>query len=327
MRPILGYINSNENRLESNNSIMKSDMEASFSLDQFAVFVAVVDQKGFASASRHLGRAQSAITYAIKGLEEATGVQLFDRSGYRPVLTDAGRALLPRARRLLADLAEYSQQAESFSAGVEAALTVVADMFVPVPLLATALAQVNFRYPSVSVKLVVEAPREAVELLKAGQAQVGVLSALQPFGAELQTARWTEHDLVAVAHPSHPLAALASIAPADLHGHMQLVWIPTRPSDRPLSGVHALDRWYTTDLATKRTLLLAGLGWGSMPDHLVADDLLAGRLIKLNLQSWEGSDRMPHFATVAAWRRDSSHGPAARKLIEALRSRGGGSGE
>jgi DNA-binding transcriptional LysR family regulator len=101
---------------------------------------------------------------------------------------------------------------------------------------------------------------------------------------------------------------------------MQLVWIPSQPSDRPLSGVHALDRWYTTDMVTKRALLLAGAGWGSMPDHLVADDLVDGRLVKLNLQSWEGSDRMPHFETFAAWRRDSSPGPAARKLIEALRS-------
>jgi DNA-binding transcriptional LysR family regulator len=299
---------------------MKSDIEANFTLDQFAIFVTVVDQKGFAAASRQLGRAQSAITYAIKGLEEATGVQLFDRSSYRPSLTDAGRALLPRARRLLADLADYSQQAKSFSAGVEAGLTVVTDLFAPVPLVAVALAEVHREYPSVSVKLIVDAPRTAVELLKSGKAQVGALSAQQPFGAELHTVRWTEHDLVAVAAPSHPLAALDSIAPADLHGHMQLVWIPAQSStDMPAAGVHALDRWYITDLTTKRTLLLAGLGWGSMPDHLVDDDLAAGRLVRLNLQSWDGNDRMPHFATVAAWRRDLSLGPASRKLIEALR--------
>lgn len=301
---------------------MKLDTEADFTLDQFAVFVAVVDQHGFAAASRHLGRAQSAITYAVKGLEEATGVQLFDRSSYRPSLTDAGRALLPRARRLVADLADYSRQARSFSAGVEAGLVVVADLFVPVPMVVAALAGVYRDYPSVSVKLIVEAPRAAADLLRSGQAQVGALSAQQPFGAELHTVRWTEHDLVAVAAPSHPLAAFDSIAPGDLHGHMQLVWIPTQGSaDRPAAGVHALDRWYITDLTTKRSLLLAGLGWGSMPDHLVHDDLAAGRLVELTLQSWEGSDRMPHYATVAAWRRDFSLGPAATKLIEMLQSR------
>lgn len=298
---------------------MKTDI-ANFTLDQFAVFVSVVDHHGFAAAARHLGRAQSAITYAIKGLEHQTGVRLFDRSGYRPSLTDAGRALLPRARRLLADLADYRQQAMNFSAGVEAGLAVVADLFVPVPLVVAALAQVHRDYPSVSVKLIVDAPRVATELLKSGEAQIGVLSAQQPFGAELQTVRWTEHDLVAVASPLHPLAAIDSIAPADLHGHMQLVWIPSQASaERPVAGVHALDRWYVTDLTTKRTLLLAGLGWGSLPDHLVDDDLAAGRLVRLNLQSWEGSDRMPRYATVAAWRRDSSLGPAATRLTEALR--------
>jgi DNA-binding transcriptional LysR family regulator len=299
---------------------MKIDRDGSFTLDQFLVFVTVVDQNGFAAASRHLGRAQSAITYAIQGLEEETGVQLFDRSTYRPSLTDAGRALLPRARRLLADLADYRQQAKNFSAGIEAGLIVITDVFAPVPLLVKALAEVHREYPSVSVKLVVDAPRAAVELLKNGQAQVGALSVREALGAELQTVVWTEHDLVAVASPSHPLASLDSIAPADLHGHMQLVWVPAQSTeDRPEFGVHALDRWYVTDLATKRTLLLAGLGWGSMPDHMVADDLATGLLVKLNLKGWEGSDRMPHFTTVAAWRRDFSPGPAARKLIETLR--------
>ena len=145
---------------------MKTDIEANFTLDQFTVFVSVVDQHGFAAAARHLGRAQSAITYAIKGLEQETGVQLFDRSGYRPSLIDAGRALLPRDRRLLADLADYRQQAKSFSAGVEAGLAVVVDLFVPVPLVVAALGQVQRDYPSVRVKLIVDAPERPLNCSK-----------------------------------------------------------------------------------------------------------------------------------------------------------------
>ena len=318
---IVGDEESDENHAIQIGLIMNSDRPSAFTLDQFVVFVTVVDQSGFAAAARHLGRAQSAITYAIKGLEEETGIPLFDRSAYRPALTEAGQTLLPRARRLVADLADYSRQARSITAGVEARLSVVSDVFAPVPVVAKALAEVHREYPSVNVKFVVDTPPAAIQLLRSGQAQVGVLSAQPPFGAELHAVQWTTHDLVPVAAPSHPLTTMRSIAPADLHGHMQLVWTAANaPANSPEAGVHALDRWYVTDLATKRALLLAGVGWGSLPDHLVTDDLSAGRLARLDLQAWDGSDRMPRYATVVAWRRDSSLGPAARHLIAALQA-------
>jgi len=65
------------------------------------VLLAVVEHGSFSGAGRALNRAQSAVTHAIQRLEAQLGVALFDRAGYRPVLTVAGQALLPRARRLL----------------------------------------------------------------------------------------------------------------------------------------------------------------------------------------------------------------------------------
>jgi DNA-binding transcriptional LysR family regulator len=67
-------------------------------LDQLLVFATVADAGSFARAARRLGRAQSAITYAIGRLEAEIGASLFDRSAYRPVLNATGQALLPRAR-------------------------------------------------------------------------------------------------------------------------------------------------------------------------------------------------------------------------------------
>lgn len=72
-------------------------------LDQFMVFLTIVDEKSFAGAARKLSRTQSAITYAIQKLEEQSDLLLFDRSTYRPTLTDAGRSVLPRIRRVMDD--------------------------------------------------------------------------------------------------------------------------------------------------------------------------------------------------------------------------------
>src|SRR5258706_6976771 len=74
---------------------MKLSLEALQVLD-------AIDRKGsFAAAADDLHRVPSAITYSVRQLEEGLGVGLFDRTGHRAVLTDAGRELLTEGRRLL----------------------------------------------------------------------------------------------------------------------------------------------------------------------------------------------------------------------------------
>ncbi|MBT0569573.1 LysR family transcriptional regulator [Curvibacter sp. CHRR-16] len=296
-----------------------------FSLDQFVVFITVVDEGGFAAAARRLNRAQSAITYAIKGLEEQCGLVLFDRSAYRPTLTDAGRALLPRVRRVLLDVEAVGQHAGSISAGLEANLTLVVNNFVPLPPAAKALAQLHQRYPLVRVRLVVAASfDDSLAMIQSGQAELGLIPQVNAFSSEMESVHWLECQLVAVAAPTHPLVQLpAPIELESLRGYMQLVWMAANATARSQDyGVHSLDAWHVTDLNAKRDLLLAGTGWGSMPIHMVADDIAAGRLVQLSLNGWEGRDRMPDFPAVVAWRKNALQGPAFRLLRDALREQG-----
>lgn len=290
-----------------------------FTLDQFAVFVAVIDQGGFAAAARKLNRAQSAITYAVQKLEEQSGLALFDRSGYRPVLTEAGAALLPRARRVLEALVDYKQQARGIAGGLEAELSLAIDMLAPMEPLADALQEMHAAFPIVQVRIVVDSLGAASQLLTRGDADLGLLLELAPL-SDVVSNRCGEVELVAVAAPGHPLARVASpIAAELLRDHVQLVLASKAAVQGARdSGVHATNRWYMTDIAAKRVLLLAGAGWGSMPRHLVADDLAAGRLVALNPDRWEGNDRMPAFSAVIAHRRNHTLGPAGRWLFERL---------
>ena len=73
-------------------------MIGSISLDQLRVLVTLADTGSFSAAGRKLGRAQSAISQAIATLESMQGVELFDRSGHRPQLTEVGRVLVDQAR-------------------------------------------------------------------------------------------------------------------------------------------------------------------------------------------------------------------------------------
>ncbi len=144
--------------------------------------------------------------------------------------------------------------------------------------------------------------------------------ASNPQPGELERVQCGEVELVAVAAPDHPLAQLKKpFAPELLRDHLQLV-LSARADvrDRRDYGVLSVNRWRVTDINLRHRLLLAGVGWCSMPRNLVEEDLAAGRLVALKPLRWEGSDRMPHFPLVIAHRRDKALGPAARWLVQRL---------
>jgi DNA-binding transcriptional LysR family regulator len=291
----------------------------SLTLDQFAVFATVVGEGSFAAAARRLNRAQSAITYAIQKLEEQSGVQLFDRSAYRAELTEAGRALLPRARRILDDVNDFRLQAAGVTQGVEAELSLVVDAFVP-DLLAGVLKEFREAFPLVTLRITVEFFQATRTALLEGTADLVLMAASTPLPAEIERLQCGEVELVAVAAANHPLAKIkGSFAAELLRDHLQLVLSSrTEVLDRRDYGVHAVRHWRIADMNLRHKLLLAGVGWCSMPRQLVEADLAAGRLVELKPSRWEGSDRMPRFPLVIAHRRDNALGPAARWLVQHL---------
>src|SRR3984957_4123692 len=99
------------------------------SLDQLAVFLTVVETGSFAAAGRRLGRATSAISYAIATLEQQLGVQVFDRAQSRkPALTEAGAAVLAEARSISAGVDKLRARVKGLREGLEAEITLAVDV-------------------------------------------------------------------------------------------------------------------------------------------------------------------------------------------------------
>ena len=69
------------------------------SIDQLLVLLAVAEEGSFTAAARRLGRATSAVSYAIDTLEQQLGLPLFDRGTTRkPRLTREGEAVVSEAK-------------------------------------------------------------------------------------------------------------------------------------------------------------------------------------------------------------------------------------
>jgi DNA-binding transcriptional LysR family regulator len=288
------------------------------SLDQIEVLLSVVECGSFSGAGRALNRAQSAITYAIQRLEEQVGAPLFNREAYRPVLTEAGRALLPQARRIVAEVQAFRVQATGISGGLEPELTLVLDSMFPIQHVLPLLKAFRGRFPSVPPRIYVESLGAAAGLVIDGTCDLGLMPTVFSMSEILQ--QWTlfPTELQPVAAPTHPLAQISGVIDAALMAdHVQLVLTDrsglTGTRDY---GVLSSMTWRLGDLGAKHAMLLAGLGWGSMPVHMIADDLVQGRLVPLQPEQWHGRAVRPVLEMCCAHRTDAPLGPAARWFLE-----------
>jgi DNA-binding transcriptional LysR family regulator len=135
--------------------------------------------------------------------------------------------------------------------------------------------------------------------------------------SELERRPVADVRLIPVAASDHPLARRqgkdASIDGAALADAVQIVLGEHRHGAeraRDDRGVFSPRTWRVVDLATKQALIAGGLGWGHMPEHLVRDELRAGRLVELRLDAW--GSVAPRRSLVLVWRRRAVMGPVAR---------------
>lgn len=289
-------------------------------IDQLRVFRQVAEAGSFSAAARAMHRAQSAVTYAVQKLEDQVGAELFDRKGYRPVLSEAGRALLPRATRILEELAAFGAQARGIAGGLEPELSLVVDSMFSTPLLVRLLKDFQGKFPSVTLRLHVETLGATAQALLDGTADLGICLDFARSIEALDTTPVGEIELVPVAAPSHPLGKIRGRIPlAATRDHVQLVLADRSELTRGKEyTVFATKTWRLADLGARHAMVVAGLGWCSMPRHMVADDLAASRLVRLDIRWPGGVKGFPRPGVVLARRRDRMPGPAGAWLANLL---------
>jgi DNA-binding transcriptional LysR family regulator len=284
-------------------------------LDQLRLFLAVVDEGSFNRAAKKLGRAISVVSYGIAALEAQLGVTLFSREGSRrPELTEAGRALLADARAVADEVDGLMARARGIRQGLETELALAVDVMFPSAVVAGVLRDFQAVFPTVDLRLHVEALGAVAALVLDGRADLAIAGPDIVDHPELERTAIGDVELVPVAAPGHPLAQ-AGIAPGETRQHLQLVLTDRSPlTEGREFSVLSPRTWRLADLGAKHALLVEGIGWGNMPRHAVTADLAAGRLVALDLP--EAPPLL--YGLHALWRRDTRPGPASSWMLEAL---------
>ena len=115
--------------------------------------MAVADQGSFSLAAETLHLTQSAVSRRVASLERRLAVPVFDRVGRRVTLTEAGRTLLPRARRILADLEDTRTVLRDLSGRVAGPLALATSHHIGLRRLPPVLRQFSRAHPEVELDL------------------------------------------------------------------------------------------------------------------------------------------------------------------------------
>lgn len=291
-------------------------------LDALVVLDAIARGGSFARAAERLHRVPSAVSYSVHKLEQDLGVTIFDRTGHRARLTEAGLQLLQEGRELLERAEGIERRVRRVHAGMERKLRIVlGDMVVTsgiYPILTKFHATPEHR----PIELCMEVGSQGVcwERLASGNCDVAIGAPaagadhdaydVRPLGAvSLTLAMSYSHPLSRAAEPvpDHALAphrivrqACAGFGAAELHGAEYVT---------------------VADSSSQVDAIRHGVGVGYVPWYLVQDDVASGRLVT------KAVAQPPELqVVVASRRREHAAGSALGWLLhelgdEAVRSR------
>ncbi|WP_205617092.1 LysR family transcriptional regulator [Pelomicrobium methylotrophicum] len=276
-----------------------------------------IDRKGsFAAAAEELHRVPSAITYTVQRLEKDLGVKLFDRTGHRAVLTEAGKELLREGRQMLRAAHALEARVKRVATGWEAELRIAFDDILPVDPLLELVGEFYRAECGSRIRLQAEVLGGCWDALLSDRADLVIGAPGEgPPGGGYITRPLAPVEFVFAVAPNHPLASAEeplsrelilqhrSVAAADTSRELPVRTTGLLPGQEVLT-VH--------NMSTKALAQALGLGVGYLPRHIAEPYLAAGRLIEKQTQ--EAKAPVPLFL---AWR-TSHRGKALSWFVERI---------
>ena len=286
------------------------------SLDQWLTFKTVVDQGSYALAAEALNKSQSAISYAIKRLNEQLPQPVLELTGRKATLTSPGETLYRYAEQVLNQATAAEAVAASLASGFESEVTVAVDALYEVGGLTCSFEEFSRSFPHSRIRILETSLSSTTEALleKLADLVIGPSVPVGFHGKPLSPIK-----MIAVAAPGHPLIKdRQQVSEVELRGHRQVVLRDTGARREQDAGwLGSEQRWTVSHFSTSIKLLKSGVVFGFLPVNWIKDELANAELQPIPLQP--NQDRLaPLYLMLSD---TTSAGPATRALADLIASR------
>jgi LysR family transcriptional regulator, transcription activator of glutamate synthase operon len=245
-------------------------MNAGMDLRQLRAVVAVADRRHFTRAAADLHVAQPALSQQVRRLEAELGLELFRRTSRSVALTQAGELIVPRARRILAEVDGIGADLDALRGVLTGQVAIGAMQSLGPFDLPGLMSGFHRAHPGVDLLLREDTTRRMHRMLAADELDLAVATlGDEPPGLEIRLIY--EEDLVLAVRPGHPLAARRRVAPGRLPDEPWVFFAPGSGlralTERALeaAGITPRARFESNELSRVRALVSEGLGVAIMP--------------------------------------------------------------
>lgn len=256
--------------------------------DQLRVLDAIITQGSFTAASKHLFLSQPSVSVAIRKLEEEFELKLFSRGQYRPTLTAEGEAFYQKVKMVLDQTEALEVLGKQLAMGQEPEICIAVDAVFPLSMISGLLKHYEKEHSATRLYLGTEYLSGAVERVLDGSADLGLIPGLEEHSG-LEAIRLTSIKMIPVAAPLFcPTHSTRDLNNSDMEAYVQVIVkdSSSRPTFEKSHGVLEGGRkWWVNDFFTKKQILLEGLGWGRLPEHLIEEELKEGSLVPLSIKN------------------------------------------
>ena len=244
-----------------------------------SAFISVADTGSFSEASEHLFVTQPAISKRISALESELDVKLFDRIGRKVTLTEAGTALLDRARSILRQVDDSKRVIQNLSGHIAGKLSIGTSHHIGLHRLPPILRAFTSDYPEVELDLHFMDSEEACHAIEHGELELGIVTLPLIPAKVLNTKEVWPDPLDIVVNQAHPLALLKKITPKQLSDYPAI--LPTRGTYTRQIFEHTMRKHKlelkvglsTNYLETIKMMVSVGLGWSVLPRSMLNKEL------------------------------------------------------
>ena len=252
-------------------------------LRQIRYFIAVAEERSFTAAARRLNLSQPPLSQQIQALEAAVGAQLLHRTSRRVELTQAGEALLTRARAIQQQIKLAEDEVRAIGAGLIGSLDIGATGSILRGRLADLLAAYRNEAPAVKMTIHEQAPALQIAALLNRTTNISLNRSIPTEDTLSSELAWTEEVVVAMPK-AHPLARRKRIALGDLASEDHIVLQPESSQFARYIQTCCIDAGFlprvsqqVVDAQSVPSLIAAGFGVALVPQSIArftADEIV-----------------------------------------------------